>query len=157
LFWDARSGRDPQAVVVRPGGIGALCFSPDGRRLAAGLFHARRAAVFDWDGQRLSQVQTPEAHRTSCWAVAYSPDGKYLASGDHQRFVLYHAGTLEPIRTVETPSEHLAFTPDSRVLFAASPTEAERRVHTFTRWAVEQREELGVLSLELSATPEHAF
>jgi WD40 repeat protein len=88
--------------------------------------------------------------------VVYSPDGKYLASGDEQVFKIWNAQTLDEICTVETPAQQLAFTPDSRTLWSATTNTLPRRVHTLTRWAVDTQEKLSSLSVEVSAAPEHA-
>jgi WD40 repeat protein len=89
--------------------------------------------------------------------VAYSPDSKYLASGDEQVLKLWDAQTLDEVRTVETPAWQLAFTPDSRSLWAAMTTDRERTVHTFTRWALDAKEKPPPLSVEVSAVPDCAF
>ncbi len=112
--------------------------------------------VFAWDGEKLAEVRSLDGHRAAASAVAYSPNGKYLASGDQQEFKLWNAQTLDEIRTVEAPAQQLAFTPDSRVLFAAMTTDRPRTVHTFTRWAVDTQEKLPPLSVEVSAGPHHA-
>jgi WD40 repeat protein len=89
--------------------------------------------------------------------VVYSPDGKFLASGDAHGFKLWNAETLEEIRTVETPAEHLAFAPDSRTLFAATTTEQHKPVHTFTRWDGVTGKPLPPLPVEVSVEPVRAF
>src|SRR5262249_37367357 len=137
--------------------IGLMCFSPDGRRLAVALFYGKSVKIFDWDGRQLTEAQTLTGHRNSVAAVAYSPDGKYLASGDDRRFHLWDAKTFGPIRTVDTPAAQLAFSPDGRTLFAATTNDVPRRVHTFTRWAVDSGEALAPLSLEVSVVPITAF
>jgi WD40 repeat protein len=154
--WIARTGREVQAVELQPAGVPSLCFSPNGRRLAVALFHGKCVKVFDWDGKKLAEVQTQMDHRDPVGAVAYSPDGKYLASGDEQRFHLWRASTLELIRTVETPSSQLAFAPDGRALFAATINDVKRRAHTFTRWTVDSRKALAPLSVEVSVVPDYA-
>jgi WD40 repeat protein/serine/threonine protein kinase len=155
--WDARSGGEVLTQAIRPGGVGSMCFSPDGRHLAVALYHGKQVKVFGWDGEKLAEVQTLMGHRAGAAAVAYSPDGKYLASGDSQRFHLWDANSLEPVRTVETPSQQLAFAPDGRTLLAATTIEPARRVHTVTRWAVDGREVLSPLSVEVTAASSRAY
>jgi WD40 repeat protein len=154
--WDARTGKVVQ-TLGQEGGLAGMSFSPDGRRLAGADFDGKRVKVFAWDGARLAEVRSLEGHRAPVVAVVYSPDGKYLASGDEQVFKLWNAQTLGEIRTVETPAWQLAFTPDSRSLWASITTDRERTVHTFTRWALDTKEKLPPLSVEVSAVPDCAF
>jgi WD40 repeat protein/tRNA A-37 threonylcarbamoyl transferase component Bud32 len=154
--WGARTGKVVQALE-QPGGFAAMSFSPDGRRLAGADFGGRRVKVFAWDGAKLAETRSLGGHRSPVVGVAYSPDGKYLASGDEQVLKLWDAQTLDEVRTVETPAWQLAFTPDSRSLWAAMTTDRERTVHTFTRWALGARENPPPLSVEVSAVPDCAF
>src|SRR6185312_7853058 len=79
--WEARTGEQVQALEMDPRGVGPMCVSPDGRRLAVAVFFTWRVKVFDWDGEKLKEVRTLEGHSAPVGGVAYSPDGKYLASG----------------------------------------------------------------------------
>jgi WD40 repeat protein len=153
--WGARSGQELQTVELRPGGVPSLCFSPDGRRLAVALWHGKGVKVFDWDGEKLGAVRALE-NRHPVGAVAYSPDGKFLASGDQSGFTVRKADTLEEIRPVTTPAHQVAFAPDSRVLFAAWTNGQVKAVHTFTRWDVATGEELPALAVEVAADPARA-
>jgi WD40 repeat protein len=155
--WDARSGREVQSLAIHPKGVGPMCVSPDGRRLAVAVFFDRRVKVFAWDGEKLAEVRTLEGHRAPVGGVMYSPDGKFLASGDQSEFKLWNAETLEEIRTVETQAEQPAFAPDSRTVFAVTTTEQHRTVHTFTRWEVGTGKELPALPVEVSVEPVRAF
>jgi WD40 repeat protein/tRNA A-37 threonylcarbamoyl transferase component Bud32 len=154
--WDGRTGKVVQ-ILGQKGGLAGMNFSPDGQRLAGADFHGMRVKVFAWDGAKLAQVRSLDGHRAPVVAVVYSPDGKYLASGDEQGFKLWNAQSLDEIRTVETPAWQLAFTPDSRTLWAAMTTDRERTVHTFTRWALDTKEKLPPLSVEVAAVPDCAF
>jgi WD40 repeat protein len=120
-----------------------------------GLWHGQGVKVFDWDGEKLGAVRTRE-HQLPVEAVVYSPDGKFLASGDPSGFKLWDAETLEEVRPVATPARQLAFAPDSRIVFAAWTTGQPKAVHTFTRWDVVTGEELPPLSVEVSADRVHA-
>jgi WD40 repeat protein/tRNA A-37 threonylcarbamoyl transferase component Bud32 len=153
--WNARSGQEVQAVELQPPGVPSLCFSPDGRRLVLAMYHGKCVKVFDWNGEKLGAMRTLE-HPRPVAAVAYSPDGKFLASGETDGFKLWNADTLEEVRTVATPAQQLAFSPNSRTLFAATTNQVGRRVHTITRWAIDSREALAPLSVEVSVVPNHA-
>jgi WD40 repeat protein/tRNA A-37 threonylcarbamoyl transferase component Bud32 len=155
--WDARTGRVLQTLDGHAGGVGlaGMSFHPNGRRLAVAEWDGRCVRVFDWNGEKLAEFRCLEGHRGPVSAVAYSPNGKYLASGDEQQFKLWNAETLDKIDTLQTPAQQLAFTPDSRTLFAAMTTDRERTVHTFSRWDVATREPLPPLSVELSPEPRY--
>jgi WD40 repeat protein/serine/threonine protein kinase len=155
--WDARSGERVMALKIPPGGVNSMCFSPDGRRLAAAIFSGKKVEVFDWERDKLVPVRSLTGHRAAVASVAYSPDGAYLASGDGTGFKLWDAGSLEEIRTVERPAEQLAFTPDSKVIFAASTTSKYTTIHTFARWAVGTQEDLPALSVAVSNVPNDAW
>jgi serine/threonine protein kinase len=154
--WETQTGKEIQSLPYLPGGCVALCFSPDGRRLAAAHWHAHKVNVFDWDGEKLTEAHTLEGHRAPVGAVVYSPDGQFLASGDRNAFKLWNARNLEEDWTVETPAQELAFAPDGRTLLATTTNDQPRTVHTFTRWDVRERKELPALSVEVCVDPVHA-
>ena len=95
------SGTVTDRGLVQGEQIGALAFSPDGSRLAAG--------------------DIPEA----VTALALSPDGRTLAvGGDSGALQLWDATTQQPLGgPLTTPGEKihtLAFSPDSTTLYAGS-------------------------------------
>jgi WD40 repeat protein/predicted Ser/Thr protein kinase len=153
---DARSGELRRKVDVPGKGIASMGFSPDGRRLAVALFFSRQVKVFDWDRDRLAEAYTRD-HPAPVTADGYSPDGKFLASGDRSRLKVWDAQTLAEVFSVETEAEQLAFAPDSRTLYAASTVEEHRAVHTFRRWDVLTRKPLPALPAEVAAEPVRAF
>jgi WD40 repeat protein/tRNA A-37 threonylcarbamoyl transferase component Bud32 len=151
--WDALTGEETQTVPIVPGGCGQVCFSPDGRRLAAALWNGRCVKVFDWDGKRLAEARTLQGHSAGVMAAAYSPDGKYLASGTEKELKLWDAEGLREARTVPTPAQELAFTPDSRALYASATCAKATPVHTWTRWDVGTGTDLPALSVDLGVEP----
>jgi WD40 repeat protein/serine/threonine protein kinase len=154
--WDARTATAVQ-TVDQPGGLAGLTFSPDGRRLAGAEFYGKRVKVFDWDSEKLTETRSLDGHRAPVVAVAYSSDGKYLASGDEEAFKVWDAQTLDEIRTVRTPAWQLAFAADSHTVLASMTTDRLRTVHTFTRWAVDDKESFSPFSVDVSGMPDCAF
>jgi WD40 repeat protein/tRNA A-37 threonylcarbamoyl transferase component Bud32 len=69
-YLDFQLHRDPS--------LGPICFSPDGGQLAVGD-DSGRIRILDWAANRLL-VDIP-AHHQQLTSLAYSPDGKLLASG----------------------------------------------------------------------------
>jgi WD40 repeat protein len=113
--WNACTGNVVQ-TLAQPGGLAEMCFRPDGRHLVGADFGGKCVKVFAWDGAKLTEFRSLHGHRAPVVEVVYSPDGKYLASGDEHVFKLWNAQTLDGVRTVETPAWQLTFTPDSRTL-----------------------------------------
>jgi WD40 repeat protein len=155
--WDSRSGARIQEVEIHPQGVGPMCVSPDGRRLAVANFFEGSVKVFDWDGKNLKEVRTLKGHSSLVAGVAFSPNGKFLATGDTDEVKLWKADTLELIRSVKTPAQELAFAPDSQTLFAAATNAQSKPAHKVTRWDVSTWTELPALTVDVSVEPVCAF
>jgi WD40 repeat protein len=151
--WDAQTGEEIQAMPLVPAGCALVCSSPDGRRLAAAHWHDQSVKVFDWGGGKLVESATLKGHSDSVAAVAYSPDGKWLASGSEKQLKLWDAEGLREVRTVQTPAQELAFTPDGRTLYASATAAKASSVHTWTRWDVATQNELPSLPVEVAIEP----
>ncbi len=129
-LWDPATGKEQGSLEVQPQPITSLAFSPDGTLLAQGgsaLADKKpvgRIVVWELAGRKQRLLLTPPA---PVLALAISPDGKRLASAGRDGTVALWdlAGGKEPIRQLPTGvpwlgTGRLAFTPDGRVLVAAS-------------------------------------
>jgi WD40 repeat protein/tRNA A-37 threonylcarbamoyl transferase component Bud32 len=88
-IWDVATGKvalTPEASEGVLPGVNGVAFSPDGKLLAAaiGSYHYRNsrvdAEVRVWDASTGQQVCKLRGHSGCVWGVAFSPDGKRLAS-----------------------------------------------------------------------------
>jgi RNA polymerase sigma factor (sigma-70 family) len=131
-LWDARAGK-VTATLKFEGPIKGVAFSPDGKRLAAVSDDSapdNSAPPVPGHGGGVFDVATGKllfrlgGHDGGGLAVAWSPDGKYLATGgaDHLGR-LWDAATGKELRKFQehtTPVEAVAFSPDGRWLATAA-------------------------------------
>jgi WD40 repeat protein len=111
-LWDARTGR-VRLTFKRPRGqAAALCFSPDGRRLAWG---GPGPCVWDTEAGRELFPLKEEG------GVCFSPDGRWLATGGNWvRLWDARGQEVSAFAQVAGPTGAIAFSPDGRLLATAS-------------------------------------
>jgi Tol biopolymer transport system component len=118
-------------LVSYPGGVRAVAFSPDGGLLAFAFCGARSEAKGCSQGQiRLGlplqgeTVRVWTGHATQIRALAFSPDGRRLASGaDDGTIALWDVATGQKLRLWQGHQDwvsSLAFSPDGGLLASGS-------------------------------------
>jgi RNA polymerase sigma factor (sigma-70 family) len=99
--------------------------SPDGKRLVV----ADGTAIDLFDVETGKQIARSLGHNEAVSAVAFSPDGKLIASGSEDRSViLWYAATLKQIRkfSLPTPVSGVRFSPDGRNLTVSGSDRTQR-------------------------------
>jgi len=126
---DMMSGR-PRWHDTRRGAV-SLAISPDGRTLAAGAA-GRHLALWDPEtGERRLVLRDYETSQATCWtdAVAFSPDGRLLASGTGPDLELWEVATgrrLAGWRAHEHRITEVAFSHDAEALLTSDYEHAVR-------------------------------
>jgi WD40 repeat protein len=127
-FWNMSDLRAPDDVTDQFVNVEDVAISLDGRTMVANISNGdgpQDYAVEVWDPARHRAVGTLVNHETS--SLAYSPDGKLLATGDlHDVLQLWDMTGRRVVRTMVNPQAipimGLAFSPDGQVV-AAGDTE----------------------------------
>ena len=138
-FWNmAKPGEEPRLVLESESGFFDTAFSADGTQLASSHLDG---SVLLWDiAENLTQAKNTGAqyrsiptkqmkgHQTIASCVAYSPDGKFIVSGDFDgQYLLWEAksGTLHHAFPPMDTADAAIFTPDSRSVIVSNGNKAE--------------------------------
>jgi WD40 repeat protein/tRNA A-37 threonylcarbamoyl transferase component Bud32/tetratricopeptide (TPR) repeat protein len=124
--WDAASGKERKAFAGPRGGVNKVAFHPDGKRLAV----AGSGVVEIWDVENVRKLHELEGHKKWVYCLAYSLDGKWLATGAWDGTVkLRDSATGVEALTIFAHEGYvlsLAFSPDSRNLVTTSEDRSVR-------------------------------
>ena len=144
-LWDAAGGNCIWESDALGGPVFAVAFSPDGRRFATGACEATltgRATVLVWDRAPCQPVGRPIRLPSYVRSVAWSPDGKILATtggvaSDGAGVRFWEAATGEPCGTPITGDlecRALAWSPDGRTVATCDGTEYTREPRPVRCW-----------------------
>ncbi len=147
-LWDTRTGTTLSSLSGEGNVFMSVAFSRDGTVACAGT----DGSVHLWDTKSGSTLRL-QGHTGPAWSLAFSPDGRYLASGSDDRTVrLWTVATAQP---AGTPFEghagaviSLAFSPDGRRLVSGSRDRTVRiwNVQTWMPLGPPLRAHLGTVS-----------
>ena len=126
-LWNPVSGKMVRMLKGHPEAVSSVAWSPDGSMLASG---SAAATNYGKEGVRTDKVlllwdsagrliRALEGHGNSVESVAFSPDGKTLASGSIDETIrLWNAADGKPIRTLQAQSQvqSVTWSPDGRTI-----------------------------------------
>ena len=125
-LYEVETGRETVGFTGPRGGVNDVAFHRDGRHLAVAGFEI----VEVWDVVERTKVHKLVDHSKWVYCLAFSPDGKWLATGGWDRTIkLRDAATGEERLTIfghEGFVLDLAFSPDSHSLASASEDRSVR-------------------------------
>jgi WD40 repeat protein len=146
-FWDLSTGKQLSSITTPAGQVTALAYAPDGKYLASGSQKSLSIgacgrpvsgsdddcrSIFLWDAATRKELRHWKAHQGGTFALAFSPDGKALASCGLSAALdqkggpadAYAVAVWDPAAGKQLTAAHarigssLAFSPDGRTLAA---------------------------------------
>ena len=158
--WDSSNGRE---LLTLPGHekVTGVAFSPDGTRIAStSEFGSDPAKV--WDAATGRQMLSLKGDAGRVFCVSYSPDGKWIATGDFVSAKLWDANTGRLIRTFQGYTRIGVFDRSFAVMSVAFSHDGKRIAtggwdHTVKVWDPESGRELLTLRGHQNAVTGLAF
>jgi len=109
-----------------PDVVRAIDFTPDSRLMAASYGNSSESEVYIWDLDLQELILVLSGHEGIIWDIAFSPDGKELASSSADGTVrIWRTADGEQLQVLQHPSDisSVAFSPDGSILAAGGVRE----------------------------------
>jgi len=145
IIWDTATRKERNRLKLEASSLGTrIALSEDGSLLAVTHgFQDYENAISLWDTVSGEKLGTLKGHKQGIWSLAFSPDGRTLASSGGGGIVrLWNIATqseLLTIRELGTAMTDLTFSPDGKVLMTSSPSFLSDPKIRFFRSSAENR------------------
>jgi WD40 repeat protein len=133
-LWDPSSGKEVHRFDADDFVL-SVAFAPDGKSLAT----VEGDVIHLWDVAKGKEIRQFREKDSKSDRIAFSPDGKWLASGTNisNSVVLWQTATGKVVHRLDGPEEGIlsavVFSPDGKTLATADtrqfPSEQEERIH----------------------------